>query len=172
MFLTIPLAFLMANAGKRCAWFGAIVMIVAIVTDLLDGPVARRQGTVTAGSGTFDHTVDFFFVTTGLLAGAWRGAFPWLLPIMVIAAFTQYYVDSHWGKSKAGLRRSKLGRYNGILYFVPICGDFLIRLGLHVLRPALLVLVWGLIVSTFISIAQRFWFSWTATRQERAFDGQ
>ena len=164
MFLILPLAFFMANGGKRNALFGAMVMMVAIATDLLDGPVARWRGTVTPMSGTFDHTVDFFFVTSGLFAGAWRGVFPWLLPILVTAAFTQYYIDSHWRRPKAGLRRSKLGRYNGILYFVPTCGDFLIRLGLTFLQPLLTLLVWGLVASTLISMGQRFWFSRTAAK--------
>jgi phosphatidylglycerophosphate synthase len=164
LLLIFPFVFFMANGGKRNAFLGALVIIVAIATDLLDGPVARRRGTVTPLSGTFDHTVDFFFVTSGLFAGSWRGVFPWLLPILVTAAFTQYYIDSHWGRPKTGLRRSKLGRYNGILYFVPPCGDFLIRLGLHFLKPVLTLVVWGLVVSTLISMGQRFWFSRTAAR--------
>ncbi len=45
------------------------------------GPIARRRGTVTALSGTFDHTSDFLFVTSGMFAGALRGAFPWILPL-------------------------------------------------------------------------------------------
>jgi len=164
MILILPLVFFVANGGKGNALFGAIVMIVAIATDLFDGPVARRRGTATPMSGTFDHTVDFFFVTSGLFAGACRGVFPWSLPILVTAAFAQYYIDSHWGRPKFGLRRSKLGRYNGILYFVPTCIDFLIRLGLNFLQPVLTLLVWGLVVSTLISMGQRFWFSRIAAR--------
>jgi phosphatidylglycerophosphate synthase len=164
LLLIFPFAFFVANGGRRNAFFGAIVIIVAIATDLLDGPVARRRGTVTPLGGTFDHTVDFFFVTAGLFSGAWRGVFPWLLPILVTAAFAQYYIDSHWGRPRTGLRRSKLGRYNGILYFVPPCGDFLIRLGLHFLKPVLTLVVWGLVVSTLISMGQRFWFSRTAAK--------
>jgi phosphatidylglycerophosphate synthase len=164
LLLIFPLVFFMVNGGRRSAFCGAIVITVAIATDLLDGPVARRRGTVSPLSGTFDHTVDFLFVTSGLFAGAWRGVFPWLLPILVTAAFTQYYIDSHWGRPKTGLRRSKLGRYNGILYFVPPCGDFLIRIGLDFLKPVLTLLVWGLVVSTLVSMGQRFRFSRAAAK--------
>lgn len=164
LLLILPFAFFMANGGQRNAFFGAIVIMIAIATDLLDGPAARWRGTVTPLSGTFDHTVDFFFVVSGLFSGAWRGVFPWSLPILVTAAFAQYFIDSHWGRRQTGLRRSKLGRYNGILYFVPPCGDFLIRLGLHFLKPVLALVVWGLVVSTLISMGQRFWFSRTAVK--------
>ncbi len=66
--------------GVMCsAIFALIAWMVALITDLLDAPIARRRGTVTAFSGTFDHTSDFLFVTSGLFAGALRGAFPWIL---------------------------------------------------------------------------------------------
>ena len=132
--------------------------MVALITDFLDGPIARRRGTVTAMSGTFDHTSDFLFVTSGLIGGALRGAFPWILPTLITAAFAQYVIDSYWVHRHTKLRRSKLGRYNGILYFVPSIMDILIRMGARFLEPLLTILVWLLVVSTLISMAQRLMF--------------
>jgi len=129
--------------------------VVAVITDLLDGPIARRRGTVTALSGTFDHVSDFLFVTSGLFAGAVRGTFPWILPVLITAAFSQYVIDSYLVHRRTKLRGSKLGRYNGILYFAPTLMDILIRLGLLFLRPALSILVWLLVASTLISMGQR-----------------
>jgi phosphatidylglycerophosphate synthase len=108
--------------------------------------------------GTFDHTSDFLFVTSGLFAGASRGAFPWILPALITAAFAQYFIDSYWIHRHGGLRRSKLGRYNGMLYFVPLCVELAIRLGAPFLRPALTLLVWALAASTVISMGQRLVF--------------
>ena len=96
LLLVAPFAFFMARGDVRSAVFALIVWAVALTTDFLDGPVARRRGTVTAWSGTFDHTTDFLFVTSGLFAGAYRGAFPWILPVLIIAAFAQYVIDSYW----------------------------------------------------------------------------
>lgn len=156
--LVLPFAFFMARADERSAIFALIVWVVALTTDFLDGPIARRTGTVTPLSGTFDHTTDFLFVTSGLFAGAWRGAFPWILPILITAAFSQYVIDSYWIHRQAKLRGSKLGRYNGMLYFVPTCLEIVIRLGLRFLQPALTVLVWLLVASTLVSMAQRLRF--------------
>jgi len=139
----------------RAAAVALAIWAVALITDFLDGPIARRRGTVTALSGTFDHTTDFLFVTSSIVAGAYRGVFPWILPVLIVAAFAQYFIDSYWIHRNAKLRGSKLGRYNGMLYFVPPCMDTLIRLGAHVLRPLLTVLVWGLVVSTLVSMIQR-----------------
>ncbi len=76
LLLVLPFAFFMAKGDELSAVFALVAWVVALVTDLLDGPIARRRGTVTAASGTFDHTTDFLFVTSGLFAGALRGAFP------------------------------------------------------------------------------------------------
>jgi phosphatidylglycerophosphate synthase len=159
LLLVIPFAFFMTRGEMRYAVFAAIAMTLAIATDLLDGPIARRKGTVSALSGTFDHTSDFLFVTCGLFGGAFRGAFPWILPILITAAFAQYVIDSYWIHRQSTLRKSQLGRYNGILYFVPLCLDILIRLGLHFLEPVLVLLVWMLVLSTVVSMGQRLIFS-------------
>jgi CDP-diacylglycerol--glycerol-3-phosphate 3-phosphatidyltransferase len=158
LILVLPFALLMAKGDARSAMFALIVWVVALATDFLDGPIARRTGTVTPISGTFDHTTDFLFVTSGLFAGALRGAFPWLLPVLITAAFAQYFIDSYWIHRRAKLRGSKLGRYNGILYFVPTCVDALVRLGLRFLQPALTILVWLLVLSTLVSMGQRLMF--------------
>jgi CDP-diacylglycerol---glycerol-3-phosphate 3-phosphatidyltransferase len=159
LFLVLPFAFFMAKGDEHSAIFALVVWVVALVTDFLDGPIARRTGTVTARSGSFDHTSDFLFVTSGLFAGALRGAFPWILPVLITAAFSQYVIDSYWVYRQAKLRGSKLGRYNGMLYFVPTCMDILIRLGLRFLQTALTILVWLLVVSTVVSMGQRLMFT-------------
>jgi len=159
LLLVIPFAFFMASGDLRHAAFALLVMVVALATDFIDGPIARRTGTVSAVGRTFDHTSDFLFVTCGLFAGALRGAFPWILPILITAAFAQYVVDSFWVHGQSRLRMSQLGRYNGILYFVPLCMDILTRMGMHFLHPLLTLLVWILVFSTLVSMGQRLMFS-------------
>ena len=158
LLLVAPFALFMAQGDRRSAIFALIVWVTALITDLLDGPIARRRGTVTALSGAFDHTTDFLFVTSGLFAGAQRGAFPWILPVLITAAFAQYTIDSYWVHRQTKLRGSKLGRYNGILYFVPTLLDILIRMDFLFLQNLLMILVWLLVASTLVSMAQRLMF--------------
>lgn len=155
LLLVLPFAYFMARADRDSAIFALVAWVVASITDFLDGPVARRRGTVTAFSGTLDHTSDFLFVVSGLYAGALRGAFPWMLPFLITAAFAQYVIDSYWIHRHTKLRPSTLGRYNGILYFVPSIMDILIRIGLSFLQPLLRVLVWLLVLTTLVSMIQR-----------------
>jgi phosphatidylglycerophosphate synthase len=155
LFLVLPFAFFMAKGDKHSAIFALITWAIALITDFLDGPIARRTGKVTALSGTFDHTTDFLFVTCGLFAGALRGAFPWVLPVLITAAFAQYVIDSYWIHRQTKLRGSNLGRYNGMLYFVPACVEILVRLGLRFLQPVLTILIWMLVLTTLVSMGQR-----------------
>lgn len=159
LLLVVPFAFFMTRGDERSALLALIVWGVALATDFLDGPIARRQGTVSALSGAFDHTSDFLFVVSGIFAGATRGVFPWILPICITAAFAQYAIDSYWLHRQIKFRGSKLGRYNGMLYFVPPCMDILIRLGVRFLQPLLTILAWALVVSTLVSMSQRLIFS-------------
>jgi CDP-diacylglycerol--glycerol-3-phosphate 3-phosphatidyltransferase len=159
--LAVPFAFLMASGSARQAVLAGLTLVAAIATDLLDGPVARHRGTATAAGGAFDHAADFLFVASGLAAGATRGAFPWVFPVLVTAAFVQYVADSYWIERRRTLRPSRLGRYNGILYFLPLGGDILVRVGIGALRPLLAVITWMLVVSTAVSMGQRLVASWS-----------
>jgi CDP-diacylglycerol---glycerol-3-phosphate 3-phosphatidyltransferase len=159
LILVIPFGFFMTRGDERSAVFALIAWMLALTTDFLDGPIARRRDTVTALSGAFDHTSDFLFVVSGIFAGAFRGAFPWILPACITAAFAQYAIDSYWLHRQIKFRGSKLGRYNGMLYFVPSVMDILIRLGLAFLHPLLTILVWVLVLSTLVSMGQRLIFS-------------
>src|SRR3989441_9589903 len=127
--LALPFVFLMTGSGARHAALAALVLAAAIATDVLDGAVARRRDTATAAGGAFDHAADCFFVTSGLVAGAVRGGLPWVLPILVATALTQYVVGWDWGDRGRWLRPSGLGRYKGILHFAPLGGDVLGRAG-------------------------------------------
>ena len=97
-----------------------------------------------------------------------RGAFPWILPVLVAVAFVQYVVDSYWLHRDRALRTSALGRWNGILYFAPLGGDVLVRVGLPALRPAVTALVWLLVTSTLMSMGERLW---AVTRASRTAPG-
>jgi len=166
LLLAVPLAFLIVSPDPRAPVAAALAMLVAIATDLADGPLARRTGTASPFGGMFDHATDCVFVVSGLAGCVARGDVPWILPVLVAAAFLQYTLDSYWFHGQRRLRGSTLGRYNGILYFFPVCGVILIRLGLTFLMPALVAVCWLLVVSTGVSMGERLTLVWRALRTE------
>jgi len=112
---------------------------------------------VTPLGGVIDHAVDAVFVSTGCLALGWQGALPAPLAPLIALAFLQYALDSRVIVA-GGLVASRLGRWNGIAYYVavavPIVRD---ALGLGWPPGAwLLAGGWLLVASTLLSMLDRF----------------
>ncbi|NWG45631.1 MAG: CDP-alcohol phosphatidyltransferase family protein [Alphaproteobacteria bacterium] len=129
---------------------------LAVASDLSDGVLARRLGQVSVFGGVFDHASDCFYVTATLIALAIGGEVPAVLPPLVVAAFLQYTIDSRAHRGRA-LRASRLGRWNGILYFV-LAGVPIVReaAGLAVPAAGLVAIAgWALVLSTLASMLDR-----------------
>jgi phosphatidylglycerophosphate synthase len=134
------------------------IFAIALITDLADGWVARRFEESSALGGLIDHAADASFVALGCAALVWQGEYPWPLPGLIVIAFVEY-AGSAWRSSTGTLRRSSLGRWNGIAYYV--------ALGIPVVRDALQLagpgpawvrgLGWALVASTLLSIVERRW---------------
>lgn len=111
------LAPVMAWAIMQQLWsVASLSMVLAIVTDVYDGKIARRQQHTSTFGGFFDHGTDAFVVSLGAWALADLALItPWLWPCITLA-FLQYALDS---RALAGqkLRTSDLGRFNGIGYY-------------------------------------------------------
>ena len=92
--LALPVAVALARPELLAPGAVALLIGLAIVTDFLDGPVARRQGTASASGMLFDHSTDCLFVTSGLIGVAIAGSITPILPALIPFAFGQYVVDS------------------------------------------------------------------------------
>jgi phosphatidylglycerophosphate synthase len=157
LLIVVPAALAFAGAA---ALLPAILVAVAIGTDYYDGVLARKLGTASPAGRLFDHSTDFLFVTGGLSGASAAGVVPVVLPLVIAIAFTQYVVDSYFLHREKQLRMSRLGRWNGILYFAPLVIIALSRLpGASALEGALLALAavtsWALVLSTMASIVDR-----------------
>ena len=142
------------------AWGLLLLLLLAVTSDFLDGMAARRYGTASPRGRLFDHATDCCFVTAGLACGAVTGLVPWPLPLLVAAAFAQYVLDSRLLHRRKTLRMSFLGRWNGILYFVPLFLLAAARLPVapaftRLLEQATVVLCMLLLISTAASIIDR-----------------
>ena len=134
----------------------AAAFLFAVVTDMVDGPLARRRGEASRIGGLIDHAADALFCIAVLGALASTGTYPALLPFIIAGAFLQYVADS---RVLAGqeLRASRIGRYNGIAYFV-LVGTPIMRnlLGWSWPSDALLQGIgWVFVVTTAISMIDR-----------------
>ncbi|HEX7792866.1 MAG TPA: CDP-alcohol phosphatidyltransferase family protein [Vicinamibacterales bacterium] len=160
LLLVLPMAAALARPDLLAPGVVALALCVAIASDYLDGPIARRTGTASAKGQLFDHSTDCLFVTGGLAGAAIAGAVTPILPVLIPFAFGQYVVDSYVWHRQRQLRASFLGRWNGILYFVPIVLVAAARLPFpasfaSLLRIATGVLGYLLVTSTIVSMIDR-----------------
>jgi phosphatidylglycerophosphate synthase len=161
LLLVAPSAIAFAGGAPGGSYLPAVLVALAVVTDYSDGIVARARGTASAAGMLFDHTSDFLFVTGSLAGAAAAGVMPVVLPVLIAFAFSQYVLDSYFLHHRKALRMSRLGRWNGILYFVPLVVLALAWLPVTpawaggVLASLASVVGWALVLSTLASIADR-----------------
>jgi phosphatidylglycerophosphate synthase len=130
LLLVAPVALAFARPDFLDASVLLVLLCVAIATDYWDGRVARVTETASAQGQLFDHSTDFLFVTAALAGAALAGVVTPVLPVLIIIAFGQYVLDSYLLYRQKQLRMSVIGRWNGILYFVPLVVISVSRLGL------------------------------------------
>ena len=139
-------------------WLTAsFLLILAILSDIFDGRIARRKKQDSAFGGLLDHSCDAFLVAVLLFVLSKTHGIPLFLPLLVLGSFLQYVLDS---KALSGhkLRTSFLGRSNGIAYYVlaSIC-IFTEGLESNLSDNLFFVCAWVLISSTLISMSERLW---------------
>jgi phosphatidylglycerophosphate synthase len=158
---------LVAAVLHGAAQAAALVFFLAVATDFADGWVARRYGEVTPFGGFADHAVDATFVTAGAAALASAGVLPGPLPFLIALAFTQYALDSRT-LAASGLVPSRLGRWNGLAYYVVVATP-IVRDALSLDWPGHAMVSgfgWALVVTTLLSMADRLrtWLAASASR--------
>ena len=160
LLLVVPVSLGLAQPDVFPGLWLLIFISLGIATDYFDGIIARLSETASPKGRLFDHGTDFLFVTGGLGGAALAGDISIVLPILIVCAFTQYVLDSYWMHCEKELRMSRLGRWNGILYFVPLVLVSASRLDVtanssHLWSTGILLVSYGLILSTVASIIDR-----------------
>ena len=165
LLLAVPAALAFARSDFITPLLLLTLVSIAIATDFADGIVARRTDTASPRGQLFDHATDFLFVTSGLAGAAIAGQVPAVLPIVIVVAFSQYVLDSYLLHREKRLHMSFLGRWNGMLYFVPLVLIAVSRLavsGLELVEGAagifstlIILLSYLLVLSTIASIIDR-----------------
>lgn len=65
-------------------WAAAGVFIAAIITDKLDGDIARARGLITNFGKIADPIADKLLIGAGLILLSWAGELPWWVTIVIL----------------------------------------------------------------------------------------
>jgi phosphatidylglycerophosphate synthase len=145
--LGCPLIVLGAMRGWAGEWLGAIV-VVALLSDIYDGVLARRWGGETAALRLSDSVADTIFYL-GVLWALWlkepgvlRGS--WQLFVALFSFEALRYVFDFWKFGKAASYHSYLAKAWGLLIAVAVVGVF----SFDGMRPMIRVaLIFGIVVN-------------------------
>ena len=136
-------------------WIAAALFALAVITDVMDGKIARRLNQHSPFGGLFDHATDALFVTLCCWAIAQLGLINPLLHWLIPLAFIQYMLDS---KALAGvaLRMSSIGKSNGVAYYA-LVGTVIGTQALNwsFMQMPLHIAAWLLVATTVASMLDR-----------------
>jgi phosphatidylglycerophosphate synthase len=92
----------------------ALVLLgLAALTDVLDGPSARRLGVASAAGAHLDVWADFAVLLAAYGALAQLGALPLWLPLVISGMFAQFILGAHRGR----LVYDPIGKHYGTLLY-------------------------------------------------------
>jgi CDP-diacylglycerol--glycerol-3-phosphate 3-phosphatidyltransferase len=149
----IPVLFLLLlNPGKMLSLIIAIAFIIAAVTDLLDGYIARKYDIVTKIGKYLDPLADKLIVNTAMIMMIPIGRIPaWIVAVIIMRDFA---VDGLRGIASEDfvIYASKLGKQktlcqifavSALLIHYPLFGADAHAVGIAVLYLALVLTLWS-----------------------------
>ncbi len=96
--------------------FCLLIVALALVTDGIDGFVARRLNVASKAGAYFDAATDFTFVSVIFAAFTLSGYYPAWMLLLIAASFAQFVASSLYSKRLY----DPLGKYIGSVLFIAI----------------------------------------------------
>ena len=129
--------------------FSICIFAFVMITDFVDGHLARRWGVNSSRGAYFDSIADFIFVLTGFLAFIIKGIYPFWILVIIVFMFLQFIITS---KLKNPIY-DPIGKYYGAFLFLSIFINLIIN---NITINLLLTII--IVLFTIISIISRFLF--------------
>ncbi|HML04444.1 MAG TPA: CDP-alcohol phosphatidyltransferase family protein [Methanobacterium sp.] len=143
--LAIVFLYLLINNLKILA---IAIFLLAIISDALDGYIARKLG-ISSDSGAYlDIIADFFLVLISFLAFIISGIYPYWLLLLIILVFLQFILTSKFNV----LIYDPVGKYYGAFLFAII---LITLVSPNIYYNILLIII---VLFTIISLISRYLF--------------
>ncbi len=101
--LAVPFVLVMLSPSTSARWWGLGIIALAIVTDRLDGLIARKYHQVTEWGKILDPVADKVAVAAGGLVLVLRGALPLWFVIAIVARDLLIFSGGMYLKSRTGI---------------------------------------------------------------------
>lgn len=119
--VAVPLlGYLLLQDTTESRNWAALVFLLASLTDLLDGYVARRFGLITTVGKIADPIADKFLTGVALIGLSFLGALPWWVTIVIIAREIGVTILRFWVIEHGVITASRGGKTKTLLQMVAI----------------------------------------------------
>ena len=119
--IAVPLlGYLLLQDTTESRNWAALVFLLASLTDLLDGYVARRFGLITTVGKIADPIADKFLTGVALVGLSYLGALPWWVTIVIIAREIGVTILRFWVIEHGVITASRGGKTKTLLQMVAI----------------------------------------------------
>ncbi len=119
--LAVPLlGYLLLQDSQDSRNLATLVFLLASLTDLLDGFVARKFGLITTLGKVADPIADKFLTGVALLGLSYLGALPWWVTIVIIAREICVTLLRFWVIEHGVISASRGGKTKTLLQIVAI----------------------------------------------------
>ena len=165
-FVPIVVVLLLTKGGNMDLW-AVGVFLLAAVTDLLDGYLARKRRQITTLGILLDPIADKLLTSAAFISLTelhWTSDHlvpAWMVVIIVGREFAVSGLRSIASAEGYVLEASELGKTKMVLQVVAITVIILESRRFPILRPLGKVLLWTVVVFAVASAAQYFWNFWT-----------
>ena len=156
-FVPIVVVLLLAKGGNMDLW-AVGVFLLAAVTDLLDGYLARKRGQITNLGILLDPIADKLLTSAAFISLTSLHLVPaWMVVIIVGREFAVSGLRSIASAAGFMLEVSELGKTKMVFQVVAITVIILEGHRFQVLHPLGKVLLWAVVLFALVSAAQYFW---------------
>lgn len=113
----ILIPFFIGTVLKELYWYALIFVILIILSDILDGIMAKKSLDFQLFGALFDLATDFIFVLAGFLIFYWYKDLPFLLLILSLFSFLSFCAISFLQKM---IFFGRVGKYSGGVCYATI----------------------------------------------------
>jgi len=159
-FVPIVVVLLLTKGGNFDLWAVAVFLLAA-VTDLLDGYLARKRGQITTLGILLDPVADKLLTSAAFISLTSLHLVPaWMVVIIVGREFAVSGLRSIAAAAGFIVEASELGKTKMVLQVVAITVIILEGHRFQSLHPLGKILLWAVVLSALASAAQYFWNFW------------
>jgi len=141
---------------ERTIW-GASLFLLAALTDMLDGYLARRRRQVTTLGRLLDPIADKLLISSALIALVWRHiAAPWMAVVIIGREFAVSGMRSIAAHEGFSIDVSRIGKGKMVMQVAAVVGLILGEKYQGWVEKTAEILLWAVVFFALVSMAQYF----------------